>query len=59
MICSGVVPTIEFNGPWEEARAAAIAAAEAAVAECKDPKQLKDLEAKRDAVIKGSNLSFF
>jgi hydrocephalus-inducing protein len=59
MICSGVVPTIEFSGPWEEARAAAIAAAEAAVAECKDPKQLKDLEAKRDAVIKGSNLFFF
>lgn len=55
LICSGVIPTVELNGPWEEAATAALASAEAAVVECKDPKQLKDLEAKRDAV--KSNIS--
>lgn len=53
MICSGVTPSLELSGPWEEAKAAALAAAEAAVTECKDPKQLKDLEAKRDVLRNG------
>ena len=59
MICSGVIPSIELEGPWKVALEAELVEADAAVVAASsvpksDAKLIKELESKRDALRAGT-----